>query len=103
MGKLNLKLGTNYWWNLEEMCSLVEPIGCGLFAIQSDQGQNVLHFFNPQRLVRRNIFVILRHNHYSVIDVKAKGHLNVDSIVEITVPSSAADIQMSILNHLHSQ
>ena len=98
--RLNLRLGSNYWWNIEEMCTLVESIGFGLFAVQSEKGKNVLHYFNAQRILKRNIFVALKNNHYYVIDLKAKNHINFDMICEIQHPVHQSQIQMSIMDHL---
>src|SRR5437868_8332258 len=84
MSKLNLRLGSNYWWTIEEMCSLVESIGYGLFAVQNENGKNTLNYFNAQRVLKRNIFVALKSNHYYVIDLKLKNHIDFDLICEIS-------------------
>src|SRR5437868_7889470 len=100
MSKMNLVTGSGYWWSLEELSTLVSKIGCGLFAIEHHVDKKVLHYFNPQRVLKRNVFLRLKNNHFEVIDLKKGNGLDFDMICEITEGTSEKVIHNSILKHM---
>src|SRR5437868_777963 len=100
LSKMNLVTGSGYWWSVEELSTLVSKIGCGLFTIECHGNRNVLHYFNAQQNLKRNIFLHLKNNHYEVIDLKKNNGLEFDMVCEITKGTPETTIQNSILKHM---
>jgi hypothetical protein len=100
MSKINLGTGSGYWWSIEELSTIVSKIGFGLFAIEIHNDRKVLHFFNAQKVVKKNVFLQLKNNHYEVIDLKRTGGLDFGMICEITQGTPDEMIQSSIFQHL---
>src|SRR5207244_11414922 len=97
---MNLVTGSGYWWSLEELSTLVSKIDCGLFAIENHGNKRVLHYFNAQQNLKRNVFLHLKNNHYEVIDLKRNNGMDFDLVCEITKGTSEKVIQNTIFKHM---